>query len=88
MKRILTWCFLGLVVLGSAMWSQAQETAGTEQAVAALAGCGKTRFGELEHCTHLNYRRDRNRSQNIEQRAKESSSSPVSILNVKNPAAG
>jgi ketosteroid isomerase-like protein len=36
MKTILTWCFLGLVVLASAAWSQAQETAGTEQAVAAM----------------------------------------------------
>jgi uncharacterized protein (TIGR02246 family) len=36
MKRILTWCFLSLVVLASAAWSQAQQTAGTEQAVAAL----------------------------------------------------
>jgi ketosteroid isomerase-like protein len=36
MKTILTWCFLGLVVLASTAWSQAQETAGTEQAVAAM----------------------------------------------------
>ena len=36
MKRSLTWCFLGLVVLVSAMWAQAQGTAGTEQAVTAL----------------------------------------------------
>jgi ketosteroid isomerase-like protein len=36
MKRSLTWSVLGLVVLASAVWSQAQETAGTEQAVAAL----------------------------------------------------
>jgi ketosteroid isomerase-like protein len=33
MKRCSTWCFLGLVLLASAVWSQAQ---GTEQAVAAL----------------------------------------------------
>ena len=36
MKKISTWCFLSLVVLASAAWSQAQQTAGTEQAVAAL----------------------------------------------------
>ena len=36
MKRSLTWCFLGLVVLASGVWSQAQEKAGTEQAVAAM----------------------------------------------------
>jgi ketosteroid isomerase-like protein len=36
MKRSLTWSFLGLVVLASAVWSQAQEKAGTEQAVAAM----------------------------------------------------
>jgi ketosteroid isomerase-like protein len=36
MKRNLTWSFLGLVVLASAVWSQAQEKAGTEQAVAAM----------------------------------------------------
>ncbi len=36
MKRILTCCFLGLVVLANAAWSQAQDTAGTEQAVAAM----------------------------------------------------
>lgn len=36
MKRSLTWCFLGLVLLASAVWSQAQATAGTEQTVAAL----------------------------------------------------
>jgi ketosteroid isomerase-like protein len=36
MKRSLTWSVLGLVVFASAVWSQAQETAGTEQAVAAL----------------------------------------------------
>ena len=36
MKRSLTWCFLGLVVLASGVWSQAQEKAGTEQAGAAM----------------------------------------------------
>jgi ketosteroid isomerase-like protein len=36
MKRSLTWCFLGLVLLVSAASSQAQETAGTEKTVAAL----------------------------------------------------
>ncbi len=36
MKRSLTWCFLGLVLLVSAASSQAQETAGTERTVAAL----------------------------------------------------
>ena len=36
MKRSLTWSVLGLIVLASAVWSQAQETAGTEQVVAAL----------------------------------------------------
>jgi len=36
MKRSLTWCFLGLVLLASAAWSEAQETAGTEQTVTAL----------------------------------------------------
>ena len=35
MKRSVRWCFLGLFVLTSAVWSQAQETASTEQAVAA-----------------------------------------------------
>ena len=36
MKRRLTWCSLGLVLLASALWSQAQDTTATEQAVAAL----------------------------------------------------
>ena len=36
MKRNLTWCFLGFFVLISVVWSQAQGTAGTEQAVAGL----------------------------------------------------
>jgi len=36
MKRTVRWCFLGLFVLTSAVWSQVQKTAGTEQAVAAL----------------------------------------------------
>ena len=35
MKRSARWCFLGLFVLTSAVWSQAQQTASTEQAVAA-----------------------------------------------------
>jgi uncharacterized protein (TIGR02246 family) len=34
MKRSTTWCFLGLVLIASVLWSQAQGT--TEQAVAAL----------------------------------------------------
>ena len=36
MKRSVRWCFLGLFVLTSAVWSQAQETASSEKAVAAL----------------------------------------------------
>ena len=36
MRIKLTWCFLGLLLLASAVWSQAQATAGVEQAVAAL----------------------------------------------------
>jgi hypothetical protein len=36
MKRIVNWCLLGSVLLVSAAWSQAQESGGTEQAVAAL----------------------------------------------------
>jgi ketosteroid isomerase-like protein len=36
MKRGLIWCSLGLVLLVSAAWSQANQTGGTEQAVAAL----------------------------------------------------
>lgn len=36
MKRNLIWCSLGLVLLASAAWSQANKTGGTEQAVAAL----------------------------------------------------
>ena len=36
MQRILTWCFLSLVVLASAAWSQDSNTGGAEQAVAAL----------------------------------------------------
>jgi hypothetical protein len=35
MKRTI-WCLLGLVLLVSAVWSQANKTGGTEQAVAAL----------------------------------------------------
>jgi len=36
MKRTLIWGFLGSVLLVSAVWSQANKTGGTEQAVAAL----------------------------------------------------
>jgi len=36
MKRTLTLCLLGLVLSASAVWSQANKTSGTEQAVAAL----------------------------------------------------
>lgn len=36
MTRSLTWCSLGLVLLVSAVWSQANKSGGTEQAVAAL----------------------------------------------------
>jgi ketosteroid isomerase-like protein len=36
MKKTLMWCFIGLLSLGSAAWSQAQTTGGTEKAVAAL----------------------------------------------------
>jgi ketosteroid isomerase-like protein len=36
MKKTLMWCFIGLISLGSAAWSQAQTTGGTEKAVAAL----------------------------------------------------
>ena len=36
MKNSLMWCLLGLLSLGSAAWSQAQTTGGTEKAVAAL----------------------------------------------------
>jgi len=36
MKKTLIWCFLGLLSLVSAAWSQAQQTGGTEKAVAAL----------------------------------------------------
>ena len=36
MKSILACCFLGLVVLTSAVWSQAQQSAGAEQAVTAM----------------------------------------------------
>jgi len=35
-KRSLIWSVLGFVVLTSAVWSQAQDTAVTEQAVAAM----------------------------------------------------
>src|SRR5258708_39459453 len=36
MKKTSIWCFLGLLSLVSAAWSQAQQTGGTEKAVAAL----------------------------------------------------
>lgn len=36
MKRTLTWCLLGLVLLVSAVWAQTNKTGGTEQAVTAL----------------------------------------------------
>jgi uncharacterized protein (TIGR02246 family) len=36
MKKSLMWCLLGFFLLGSAEWSQAQTTSGTEKAVAAL----------------------------------------------------
>jgi uncharacterized protein (TIGR02246 family) len=36
MKKSLMCCFVGLLSLGSAAWSQAQQTGGTEKAVAAL----------------------------------------------------
>jgi ketosteroid isomerase-like protein len=36
MKKTLMWCLIGLLSLGSAAWLQAQQTGGTEKAVAAL----------------------------------------------------
>jgi hypothetical protein len=36
MKKVLMWCVLGLLSLGSSAWSQAQQTGGSEKAVAAL----------------------------------------------------
>jgi len=36
MKKICTWCLLGLVSLGSAAWLQAQTSGATEKTVAAL----------------------------------------------------
>jgi ketosteroid isomerase-like protein len=36
MKKTMMWCVIGLISLGSAAWSQAQTTGGTEKAVAAL----------------------------------------------------
>src|ERR1700747_1707310 len=36
MKKTWMWCLIGLLSLGSAAWSQAQTTGGTEKAVAAL----------------------------------------------------
>ena len=38
MKRTLLWCLIGLISLRSAARTQAQQTGGTEQAVAALEG--------------------------------------------------
>jgi ketosteroid isomerase-like protein len=36
MNKTCMWCLIGLLSLGSAAWSQAQTTGGTEKAVAAL----------------------------------------------------
>lgn len=36
MKKFLMWCLVGLLALGSAAWSQAQTTSGTEKAILAL----------------------------------------------------
>jgi ketosteroid isomerase-like protein len=36
MKKVLIWCLVGLLALGSAARSQAQTTGGTKKAVAAL----------------------------------------------------
>jgi ketosteroid isomerase-like protein len=36
MKKTLMWCLIGLLSPGSAAWLQAQQTGGTEKAVAAL----------------------------------------------------
>ena len=36
MKKVLMWCLVGLLAIGSAARSQAQTTGGTEKAVAAL----------------------------------------------------
>lgn len=36
MKKPLMWCLIGLLSLVSAAWSQAQQTTGTEKAVATL----------------------------------------------------
>jgi ketosteroid isomerase-like protein len=36
MKRTMLWCLIGLISLGSATWSQAQTSGGTEKAIAAL----------------------------------------------------
>ena len=36
MMKTLMWCLIGLLSLGSAAWSQAQQTGGTEKTVAAL----------------------------------------------------
>jgi ketosteroid isomerase-like protein len=36
MKKTLVWCLIGLISLGGAVWSQAQQNGGTEKSVAAL----------------------------------------------------
>src|SRR5258708_39475857 len=36
MKRTWMWCLIGLISLGSAAWSRAQQTGGVEEAVAGL----------------------------------------------------
>jgi uncharacterized protein (TIGR02246 family) len=36
MRKTMLWCLIGLISLGSAAWSPAQTTDGTEKAVAAL----------------------------------------------------
>ncbi len=36
MKKTWMWCLIGLLSLGGAAWSRAQQTGGTEKAVAAL----------------------------------------------------
>jgi len=36
MKKIMMWCVIGLISVGSATWSQAQTTDGTAKAIAAL----------------------------------------------------
>ena len=36
MEKTLIWCLLGVILLGSAAWSQTKQTGGTEKAIAAL----------------------------------------------------